>query len=996
MFTRTNGFRKSKAASSVSLALCVGMISAGVFSYSPAAFAQDEDEADNAVEKISVTGSRIRAPGTESSSPIISIGEEEIKFAGTPEFERVLRALPSTIPADGSNANNGTAGAATIDLRGLGAQRNLVLLDGKRMVPFNFNGQVDTTNIPTALIERIDVVTGGASAVYGSDAVAGAINVILKKDFEGVALDMNHSQTGDSDGDQDSIALTLGSNFDDDRGNAVLSISWFNREAIRLGQRPLGQLGINSNTGAGYAEFLAGESPADPVAGCGGPNVVDFVNGSGSTTAIPTRFELIGTGVSGQFRDDRTLGDQCSRFNFNPFNFYQTPAQRYSATALANYMINDNAEVYASFNYSNSSVDQQVAPSGTFGAAFDLPLYNPFISDQALQWILDGANDAVAGGSLVDGGSWTDRNANGVVDSEDSLNVRLRRRTLELGPRTERFDSDIWQLNLGVRGEISDGWEYDVSYQYGESNRTTVRDGYTNLPNIQAALDTRDGVTCASGGTCVPIDLFGGFGTITEEQAGFARAIAIQQQKYEQEIGSVVFTGPVDVVMLPTADAPLSMSFGFEFRNETGLLEPDECLKLAPASCQGGAGGNLLPIKGGYKSQDVYFEGLLPLVDGKAFAEKVDFEFGFRTSDYDTIGRTDSWKYGLNWRPADTLLLRVMKQRANRAPNIAELSSPVTSGLSNATGDPCSVENAANIDSRLTQLCISTGMSEAQVGVIPDIISGQINTFAGSDPASPPGPEEADTTTAGFVWTPDFEAFRSFSLSADYYDIDIKDIIGNFSAQEVLDSCYVQGLESDCAKINRVGGDLTGSSAGVNLFTSNLKFLRAEGIEIAFNIGLDLEEYGDLNFSGNINKYLTQESQSSDNVPVVDCRGFYGTSCTPISDLRWIQRTTWSLDELTVSLQWRHINSVDVELPEASIRFEEFRSIDSYDYFDLFASYALTDYAVVTAGVDNILSDDPPVLGNQIGATRANSGNTFPSQYDTLGRIYKLGVSFSF
>lgn len=987
-------FTKSKLANSVSLALCVGIMSSMTIA---TASAQDTAEAEEKViEKISVTGSRIRAPGIESTSPIISIGEEEITFAQTPEFERVLRALPSTIPADGSNANNGTAGAATIDLRGLGAQRNLVLLEGKRMVPFNFNGQVDTTNIPTALIERIDVVTGGASAVYGSDAVAGAINVILKKDFEGVSLSMNHSQTDESDGDQDSIALTLGSNFDDDRGNAVLSISWFEREAIRLGQRPLGQLGINSNTGAGYSEFLAGQTPAEPVAGCGGPNVVDFVNGSGSTTAIPTRFELIGTGVSGQFRDDRTLGDQCSRFNFNPFNFYQTPAQRYSATALAHYTINDNAEVYASFNYSNSSVDQQVAPSGTFGAAFDLPLYNPFISDQALQWILDGANDAVAGGSLVDGGSWTDANANGVVDSEDSLNVRLRRRTLELGPRTERFDSDIWQLNLGVRGEIYDGWEYDVSYQYGESNRTTVRDGYTNLPNIQAALDTRDGVTCASGGTCVPIDLFGGFGTITEEQAGFARAIAIQQQKYEQEIGSVVFTGPVDAISLPTADASLSMSFGFEFRNETGLLEPDECLKLAPASCQGGAGGNLLPIKGGYSTQDIYFEALLPLVDGAAFAEKIDLELGFRTSDYDTIGTTDSWKYGVNWRPVDELLVRVMKQRANRAPNIAELSSPVTSGLSNATLDPCSVENAANIDDRLRQLCISTGMSAAQVGVIPDIISGQINTFAGSDPQNPPGPEEADTTTAGFVWTPDFDTFSSFTVSADYYDIDIKDIIGNFSAQEVLDSCYIQGLEGECSKINRVGGDLTGSSAGVNLFTSNLKFLRAEGLEITFNVGFDLDEYGDLNFSGNINKYLTQESQSSDNVPVIDCKGFYGTSCTPISDLRWIQRTTWTMDELTVSLQWRHINSIDVELPEAAGRFEAFRKIDSYDYFDLFASYNVTDWAVVTAGIDNMLKKDPPVLGNQIGATRANSGNTFPSQFDTLGRIYKVGVSFTF
>ncbi|WP_100658164.1 TonB-dependent receptor plug domain-containing protein [Alteromonas flava] len=991
-------FANSKIARAVKIACVAGATTSLLLAHAASAQQSEPNNKDDTadVEVISVTGSRIRAPGVESSSPIISIGEEEIGYLQTPEFERIVRSLPATIPADGSNVNNGTAGAATIDLRGLGAQRNLVLMDGKRMVPFNFNGAVDTATIPTALIERIDVVTGGASAVYGSDAIAGAVNVILKDNFEGVAFDMNHNETGENDGDQDSISLTVGSNLDDGRGNAVVSLSWMERDAVRLGQRPLGLLGINSNSGAGYAEFLAGEPPAAPPAGCDGPNVVDFVNGSGSTTAIPTRFELIGTNVTGQFRNDRTLGEQCSRFNFNPFNYYQTPAQRYSATALANYEINEYANVYARFNYSNTSVTQQVAPSGTFGASFVLPLYNPFISDQALGFMIDGANAAVADGSLVNGGSWTDTNANGVVDSEDSLTVRLRRRTLELGPRTERYDSDIWQINAGVNGAFLGDWEYDASFQYGESNRTTVRDGYTNLPNIQNALDSRDGVTCAVGGTCVPIDLFGGLGTITESMAGYARAIALQQQKYEQTIATLLFTGPVDAIELPTASGPLAMSFGFEYRKETGILEPDECLKQSPASCQGGAGGNLLPIRGGYTVNDFFFEGILPIFDGQAFADRMDLEFGYRTSDYNTIGKTDSWKVGFNWRPVESFMVRVMQQRANRAPNVGELASPVTSGLSNATQDPCSVANAGNIDDRLRQLCISTGMSAAQVGVIPDIIAGQINTFAGSDPDNPPGPEEADTTTAGFVWTPEFNGFDSFVISADYYKIDIQDIIGNFSAQEVLDSCYTNGLTEDCAKINRVGGDLTGSAAGVNLFTTNLSYLEAEGVEIAFNMSFDLDDMGSLRLSGNINKYLSQESQSSATVPVLDCKGYYGTSCDPLSDLRWVQRTTWTYDDLTLSVQWRHISSVDVEPPESSLRFEEFRSIDAYDYIDLFGSYQINDYITLTAGVDNLFDDDPPALGNQIGDTSSNSGNTFPSNYDTLGRIYKAGINFRF
>lgn len=993
-------FTSTRLARSVRLAFVLGATAATAIT-STSVLAQ-EATADEDVEKISVTGSRIRAPGVESSSPIFSMGEEEIAKYQTPEFERVIRSLPSTIPADGSNVNNGTAGAATIDLRGLGAQRNLVLLNGKRMVPFNFDGQVDTATIPTALIESIDVITGGASAVYGSDAISGAVNVILKNNFEGVAVDLNHSETDENDGDQDNLSVTIGGNFDEGRGNAVVSVSWMERDSLLLGGRALGLFGIDSNSGSGLEEFLNGDVATPPVAGCGGPSVVD-IDGSGSTTAIPTRFEIIGAGVSGQFREDRSIGDDCSRFNFNPFNYYQTPAERYSATALARYEINDDHEFYTSFNYTNTTVVQQVAPSGTFGNTFNLPLYNPLLSAPALDFILTGANAAVADGRLVnrltsaDGsGSWEDRNANGTVDTEDLLDVRLRRRTLELGFRTERYDAEIFQINTGVRGTLYGDWNYDFSYQYGESNRTTVRGGYTNVPNINNALDTRDGITCAVGGNCVPIDLFGGFGTITDEASAYAQAIALQQQKYEQEIISFIIDGSFEGVELPTGGGPLAMSIGFEKRTETGILEPDECLKEAPASCQGGAGGNLLPITGGYDVGEVFFEGLLPIFEGMAFAESLDFEFGYRSSHYDTVGTTDSWKVGFNWRPVEPLLLRVMANKANRAPNVGEIASPVVTGLDNAVIDPCSVANAANIDANLRQLCISTGMTDAQVGIIPDIISGQINTFNGSDPANPPGPEEADTLTAGFVWTPDFGWANDFTVSVDYYDIDIEDIIGTFSAQEILDSCYSDGDAVECAKINRIGGDLTGSAAGVDQFTTNLKFLQAEGIEIGINFGVDLGDKGNLDFSANINKYLTQESQSSDAVPVLDCKGFFGTSCDPLSDLRWIQRTTWTLDDFTVSLLWRHIDSVEVEPGERELRFEAFRSIGSYNYFDLFGSWQFHDNITFTLGVDNMFDKDPPVVGNDVGDTSSNSGNTFPSNYDTLGRIYKAGLKFKF
>ncbi len=282
----------------------------------PSAYGQE------GVEELVVTGTRIRQPGVVSSSPIYSISAEEIERQQEPELEKILRLLPVSAPSDGQNVNNGTQGAATIDLRGLGSQRTLVLMNGRRTVPFNDDGEVDTSMIPTALIQRVDIITGGASAVYGSDAIAGAVNVILKDDFEGVDIRMNTSQTGESDGQDSWVGVTLGTNAADGAGNIVLSLGYQERDPILLGDRPLGQLGIVTADGSGYSQYLAGQPPTPAPAGCGGPG---SVAAGGSSTTVPTRVAIAGGPGLGQFRDDGTLGTNCGVFNFNPFNYYQTP-----------------------------------------------------------------------------------------------------------------------------------------------------------------------------------------------------------------------------------------------------------------------------------------------------------------------------------------------------------------------------------------------------------------------------------------------------------------------------------------------------------------------------------------------------------------------------------------------------------------------------------------------------------------------------------------------
>jgi outer membrane receptor protein involved in Fe transport len=995
----------------VRYALLASALPAGL--HISAAVAQEEGAAP---EELIVTGTRITVPGVVSSSPIYSVGAAEIQIQQQPEVEKILRVLPITKPNDGQNVNNGTAGVSTIDLRGLGAQRNLILIDGKRITPYNINGLVDASVIPTALIDRIDIVTGGASAVYGSDAMSGAINFVMKRDFEGVEIDSELSRTDENDGEIRTASLTIGSNVADGRGNVVLGINWTDREGVQLGARPLGTIGIVTEDGSGLDEFLAGEGPAAPPPGCGGTGSVAT---GGSTTTLPTRVNIAGGAALGQFRDDGTLGADCSVFNFNPFNYYQTPLERFGGTVIGNFEINEHAEPYARFSYSSTNVRQQIAPSGVFGSFYFTPLANPFITDQARGVMIDAAEEGRADGltckegadlapgpdacdgdgdDVADFANWRDVNGNDIVDEEDYLNIAYRRRTVELGERSTTFDNNAFQFLTGIRGDIVGDWSYDVALQYGESNRTNISAGYTNLTNVGNALDSVDGVTCANGDpSCVPLNLFGGEGAITPEMAAYSGAVATEKQEYQQTIASAFVNGPINAIQTPWAANPISVGVGLEYRKELGETVPDECLKLAPASCLGGAGGNTLPIAGGFDVIEMFGEAIFPIVEDRTGFRSLNLELGYRYSDYDPTGWNDTYKYGLNWRPVDALLVRVMEQKAVRAPNVGELAAPQTTGLDNAIEDPCSVANG-NINAELEALCISTGMTPAQVGQVEDIVAGQINAFFGTDLNQLPDPESADTTTIGFVVTPDFgEKINNPVFSLDYYDIKIEDYISQFAAQEVLDGCYVAGLTEQCDKIVRVGGTLTLPGSGIEEFTTNLEFLQAEGLEFGFSFGIDVGNMGTLSFGGTVNKYLTQESQSSITTPVLDCLGFYGTSCGgPLPEIRWVERTTWDYADFTVSLLWRHLGDVSIEEVQESFTFDDFEHISSFDYFDLYGSYQLFEKLTLSLGVTNLFDEDPPIVGNEAADTGSNSGNTFPSHYDTLGRVISLGLNARF
>lgn len=994
-----------------------------------AAFAQPvqqaaAESAPRTQDVVIVTGTRIQTPGVVSSSPITTVGGAEIALQQVAEAEKLLRNLPITVPGDGANVNNGTAGVSTVNMRGLGAQRNLILLDGKRMTPYNIDGQVDVSIVPVAMLDRVDIVTGGASAVYGSDAISGAINFVLKRDFEGVELDLEHSRTGDNDGALTNASLALGANLGDGRGNVAMVMNYTKREGVQFGDRTYGTVGVSSASGAGL-----GLSVPPPVANCGGENTAPTTFG-GSGTTVPARiimpaFDPDGAGplpaVSGarQFREDGTLGANCNIFNFNPYNYYQTPQERFSGMAYGYYRITDNIEAYGRINFSAINVRQQIAPSGVFNTPLVVPLQNPFLSAAARANIIAQFEGARAANALTLTGAsqnWYDLNRNGVVDAADSVRFAVGRRTVEFGARSSSFENNAFQVLLGLRGEIGEDFNWDVSLSQGESDRVSVDAGYTNISNIRAAVNTTSATTCTppAGGpvegtrtdTCVPLNLFGPAGSITPAMVGYSAATALESQNYVQTIASASFSGVLREVVSPWAEEPLAFAIGAEYREETGSTTPDECLKLAPSSCLGGAGGNVLPITGGFSASELFGEVLIPVVTDKPLFQNLTVELGFRWSDFDPTGTTETWKAGINWALSDDFRVRFMQQKAVRAPNVGELAAPLTSGLDNATRDPCSVANAAGLagNAALRALCISTGMTPAQVGLAPDIVAGQINIFSGTNTARLPEPEEADTTTIGFVYTPSWLTFVDNPvLTVDYYNIEIDGYIDELTAQEVLDACYGRGLTQFCGQIRRVDGNLVFPGSGIELFTQNLEYAKAEGIEVGVTFGLGLdrfglsENWGTLNFAYNANYYLTNETLSSQVSNVLDCLGFYGTSCgNPTHQYRHVQRTTWSVGDFQLSYLWRHQDSVKVEETQRAGTFPAFRSVDAYNYIDLTASYAFNESIEFSAGVTNVFEEEPPILGGEIATTAANGGNTLPQNYDPIGRVFTLGVNFKF
>ena len=981
--------------SSAPVVLGLALLASPAFAQTPEA-AVDSDE-------IIVTGTLIANPNITSSSPVSVIGADEVELRQVNNAEQIIRDLPGAVPSIGQNVNNGNGGASFVNLRGLGTNRNIVLLDGARIVPSGTGGAVDLNNIPLALIERVDSLTGGASTTYGADAVSGVLNFITRKDFSGLELQLAQGLSERGDGNTFRADLTMGANFDDGRGNATLSVGYQEADPIYQGDRDISVFGISSRTG-----IAAGESFTST------PTTISFASGLPLGFPDDSDFQINPSGTG--------LVPFYNGFNFNPYNIFVTPFQRFNIFSSANYEVSDRLEVYARGMYSKNTVSTIIAPSGVFGEPLTVPGNNPYLNATIRDQLCTLNGIALGAGC----------NTNAAIPLP-----QVYRRTIELGPRISEYVTQMFDYRVGAKYALTDSIDFDIYGAYGESSRVETRSGYVARSRLQQALNATNTTTCANvANGCVPLNLFGPAGSITPAMAGFIGGItsSVENRASLAQVHAVV-SGDIGATS-PWAEDPVGFAIGAEHRDYTAETRPDN-LAQVPGEL-GGAGGATLPVNGGYSVNEVFGELIAPLVSDKPFFNELTLEAGVRHSKYKINTPTapefaaTTYKFGANWAPAEGIKFRGNYQRAVRAPNISELFAPVTTGLTNLQVDPCA--GAAPVgNANLTAACL--GQGAPSVGGIQNPSAGQANATGGGNPALTP--EKAKTYSFGTVLQPSF--VPGLTLTVDYYNIVVNTAVTAATPADILADCFgtnpaaitaAQAASVACTSIRRspTNGRLSGPPAivfGLPQPLTNRGRLATDGIDFALNYKGDLG-FADLSLSFVGNYTMSSEFRASPTSYNRDCVGYFSANCGSIQPkYQWNQRTTLSFDNIDVSLLWRHIASVKYEgaaddfaargftavsrvlfngtvtnggaarSPLAGTRVN-MNQISAYNYFDLATRFGLSDNLDLTFTVTNLLDKSPPLVGNAAGSTSFNSGNTYPSTYDAVGRRYGVTAKLKF
>ncbi len=969
------------------------------------------------VSEIVVTGTRIPTPNLTSVAPVTSVTAADIKAQGVTRVEDLINSLPQAFAAQGSMVSNGSNGTATVNLRGLGAARTLVLIDGKRVQPGNPTSAaaaaiaVDLNFIPTALVERVDVLTGGASAVYGADAVAGVVNFIMNRNFEGVRLDAQYNFYQHNQQDPDGVQAVVR----DARSRAAVPSNFTVPGDFKGGEGDTESIiiGVNAPDGKGNVTAYATHVQVNPVLASNFDYTACSLNSGatffaarcgGSGTAFPTRFGSFIVDPSGPgntFRP-RTSSDV---YNFAPTNYLMRPDQRYGMGAYAHYEINSHFQAYADVMFADDNSTAQIAPGGIFaatgpgpGGTFAINCDNPLMSAQEANSICTPAQ--IAAGSNV--------------------NLTVARRNVEGGGRLSIFEHQEQRYVIGLKGELAGDWTYDVSMQYGKTSLSTQQGNNFLTSRISRSLIARRNaagqIVCQSviDGTdpaCVPYNSFQ-LGGVTPAALAYLQAPTFTGGNVIEQVASLNIVGSLpEAIKSPWANDKIGVSIGSEYRREH--LDSHSDVPQSTGDVNGNGAANP-PVNGGYDVYELYGEARVPLIQDQALAKDVTLELAYRYSDYSNAGTTNTYKVSGDWTIMDGLRLRGGYNRAVRAPNVVELFAPQNVGL-DGTVDPCAGLTAGN---PLVARCATLfNLTQAQVLALEPDPANQYNGQFGGNPNLKP--ETADTYTVGLVWQPSF--VPGLNITVDYFDIKVTDFISGIGANTIITGC-VNGTNPEFCRL--VKRDAVGSIRSPQGFvvdtTQNTGGLHTDGVDVSVGYRTGLDRFGMSNM-GSVSANLTGtwldklEVTSLKGGNPVDCAGLYGATCSgfgtsvnPNPHWRHKMRVTWNtpyeywwMSNLAFSAQWRYFASVKVDRSSSNPGLAgAFAATDaelgSRSYLDLLATFKIKDNYSFRFGVNNVLDQDPPLTGASSCPAGACNQNVYAQMYDTLGRYFFVGVTADF
>ena len=950
---------KTRLCRAISIALLASPV-AGFVSAQDAVTSED-------VEKISVTGSRIQRTNLVSSSPVTEISAADIAISGVTRIEDLLNDMPQIFAAQTSAIANGATGTATVDLRNLGSTRTLTLLNGRRLPsgsPQAGGIGADVNQIPAALVERVEILTGGASATYGSDAVAGVVNFILKDDFEGLEFDYQYAfnqhnndnerlqqlntdagfsaPTGSvTDGKSHDFSVILGVNSADDKGNVTLYATIRDIGEVIQGNRDYSHCSIRNvpNVCAGSGTIAEGR-------------VTDF----GSYDFI----------VSG----NEFLPRNGETFNFGAVSFYQRPDERKTFGAIGHYNITDNLEVYAEVNFMDDRSVSGIAPSGAFFVTSTLNCNNPLLSAQQLDVLCTQRGFGI----------------------DDTVTAFVGKRNVEGGNRQDDLRHTSFRGVIGAKGFINDDWSFDLFANFGSVTfnqlfkndlSTTaitralnvVTDPNTGDPVCQSVLDGSDP-------NCVPYNIFT-TGGVTEQALSYislplvSKGETVTKQVSGYVAGDLTSAG----IMVPGTDSGISVVVGLEHREERLEFDPDQAFRTGDGA---GQGGPTAAVFGEYDVDELFTEASIPLLEDAFIAEQLNLELAYRYSDYSTGQTTNTYKYAADWMLNDQVRVRASFQRAVRAGNIRDLFRPQSLGLFNMNEDPCAGANPLYT----FEQCARTGVTQAQYGNIADNPAGQYNSITGGNPNLKP--EESDTVSVGIILAPDF--LPGFDFAVDYFNIDVQDAISNVPERFILDQCAQTGAAEFCSLINRspTRGTLWIGNDNIVATDINIGFFETSGVDFDASYKLNLDDFGTLRLNL-VGTYLTKwDQKSTPEAPIIDCLGFWDrSSCgAPTPELRHNLRVSWETPwEANVTATWRHFGEAK-ELNDGPT------TLAAQNYLDISASWQILENTRMRFGINNLLDREPPIVPNT--PSGVGNGNTFPGPYDAMGRYIFAGINFTF